>query len=169
MAVLALVVSRLDYCNGLPGATVRLFDKLQRIQNRAARLVARPRVTHGQILHITPVSQQLHWLLVRHRATYQYQLWLHANPLRHVFRCLHGTAPPYLTELLHSYTRYQLLQPASHLQLTLCWPKSAVGRAGFRVARPAAWNTLPSSLGAAELPLCFEKQLNTYLCSHDLS
>lgn len=109
-AVLALVISRLDYCNGLlAGATEHQLDKLQQIQNRAARLVARPRVARGQILHVTPVLQQLHWLPVRQRITYRFCL--------QVFKCLHGTAPEYLMRLLHIYTRAQRLRPASHLQL----------------------------------------------------
>ena len=53
LAVRALVISRLDYCNGLlVGVTEWLCDMMQRIQNRAALLVARPRVTRGQILHV---------------------------------------------------------------------------------------------------------------------
>ena len=74
------------------------------------------------VLHITPGLQQLHWLPVRHRVTYK--LCLRA------FRCLHGTAPPYLTELLHPHTRDQWLQPAAHFQLTLCWPKEPTTKGG---------------------------------------
>ena len=119
VAVLAFVIGHLDCCNGLlAGARERLFDKLQRIQNRAARLVARPRVTRGQILHITPVLQQLHWLPVRHHVTYKLCL--------RVFRYLHGTAPPYLTKLLHPYIRDQRLRRASYLQSTRCWSKRAM-------------------------------------------
>ena len=56
--VLALVTSRLDYCNsslaGLPRSTL---DPLQRVQNAAARLMfeLRPRD------HVTPSLIQLHW------------------------------------------------------------------------------------------------------------
>ena len=75
---------------------------------------------------------------------------LPTNFCLHVVRCLHGSAPAYLTELLHAYTRDQRLRPAPHLQLTSCRPKRAVGRADFRVAGPAASNTLPSSLRAAD-------------------
>ena len=156
LAVLALVISRLDYCNGLlAGATEQMYDKLQRIQNRAARLVVRQRVAHGQTLHLMPVLQRLHWLPVRQRVIYKLCL--------QVFKCLHGTAPSYLMELLHLHTRDRRLRPASLLQLALCPPKRGVGRAGFRVAGPAAWNTLPPSLRAADSLLGFKKQLKTYL------
>ena len=132
-----------------------MYDKLQRIQNRAAQLVVRQRVAHGQTLHLMPVLQQLHWLPVRQRVIYKLCL--------QVFKCLHGTAPSYLMELLHLHTRDRRLRPASLLQLAPCPPKRGVGRAGFRVAGPAAWNTLPPSLRAADSLLGFKKQLKTHL------
>ena len=59
-AVLALVIRCSDYCKGLlAGATERLCEKLQRIQNRAARSVARPWVPRGQILYITAVRSSV--------------------------------------------------------------------------------------------------------------
>ena len=55
----ALVLSRLDYCNsclwGLPG---RELKRLQLVQNTAARIVTRTK-KHD---HITPVLRDLHWL-----------------------------------------------------------------------------------------------------------
>ena len=136
LAVLALVISRLDYCNGLlAGAMEQMYDKLQRIQNRAARLVVRQRVAQGHTLHLMPVLQRLHWLPVRQRVIYKLCL--------RVFKCLHGTAPSYLMELLHLHTRDRRLRLALLLQLALCPLKRGVGRAGFGVAGPAAWNTLP--------------------------
>ncbi len=64
----AMVISRLDinntlYC-GLPGY---LLNKLQQVQNSAARLLS------GCSLraHITPVLNELHWLPVRQRITFK--------------------------------------------------------------------------------------------------
>ena len=122
LAVLALIISRLDYCNGLlAGATEQMYDKLQRIQNRAARLVVRQRVAHSQTLHPMLVLQRLHWLPVRQRVIYK--LCLQA------FKCLHGTAPSYLMELLHLHTRDRWLRPASLLQFNI-----GVGTGGARGA-----------------------------------
>ena len=65
VAVLALVVPRLDYCNGVMGtATNSKLRLLQRIQNRAARFVLRPRAPRGVVLHVAPHLQQFHWLPV---------------------------------------------------------------------------------------------------------
>ncbi len=64
----AIVISRLDmnnalYC-GLPGY---LLDKLQRVQNSAARLLSG--CSHRA--HITPVLKELFWLPVRQRITFK--------------------------------------------------------------------------------------------------
>ena len=62
--VSAFVLSRLDYCNSLLGNCPKfLIDKLQRVQNSAARLVFRV----GKRRHITPLLRALHWLPVQAR------------------------------------------------------------------------------------------------------
>ena len=64
----ALVTSRLDYGNGLlygiPQVTIQ---RLQRIQNCAARIVTRTR----KYEHITPVLRLLRWLPVRQRTLFK--------------------------------------------------------------------------------------------------
>ena len=64
----AHVMSRIDFCNsilyGLPDMQI---NKLQRIQNSAARLV-----THAQKYdHITPILHELHWLPIKVRIQYK--------------------------------------------------------------------------------------------------
>jgi len=67
MLVHAFISSRLDYCNQLfLGVTGRLLDKLQSLQNAAARLVIGAR----KFDRITPVMQELHWLPVRQRVRF---------------------------------------------------------------------------------------------------
>jgi len=54
------ISSRFDYCYYLLcGISHILFRRLQAVQNAAARLVTGTR----RCDHITPVLQQLHWLL----------------------------------------------------------------------------------------------------------
>ena len=64
----AFVICRLDNCNSLlVGSPKYLIQKLQRIQNCAARLVAQlPRATRT-----SPVLQELHWLPVDQRVIFK--------------------------------------------------------------------------------------------------
>ena len=78
----AFITSRLDYCNsllfGLPSYEIQ---KLQTIQNSAARLVLRTRKTD----HITPCLYKLHWLPVKQRIEFKI--------LCFTFTVLNGLAP----------------------------------------------------------------------------
>ena len=67
--VQALVTSRLDNGNALLlGLPQVLIERLQRIQNCAARLITRSRMSE----HITPVfKRQLHWLPVKYRLRFK--------------------------------------------------------------------------------------------------
>ena len=89
----AFITSRLDYCNSiLYGSSSKILNKLQYIQNSAARLLTHTRSRE----HITPVIQKLHWLPVPHRINFKILLLTH--------KALHNQAPCYLTNLLHRHT-----------------------------------------------------------------
>ena len=88
----AHVMSRLDYCNGiLFGLPDNQIQKLQRVQNAAARLVTRAK-KHD---HVSPILYQLHWLPIRYRIQFRI--------LSLVFLCINDLAPSYLQELLVQY------------------------------------------------------------------
>ena len=162
-AVLSLVISRLDYCNSLlinicAGQTSRL----QRIQNKAARLVTLTPVRQ----HITPILHDLHWLPVAARIEYKVMLC--------VYKCQQGLAPIYLSELLHPKTRHASLRPLhDELQLATSVPDLNIGRTAFQYAAPLLWNVLPVEIRRNESVNCFKKQLKTFLFrrhfNHDLN
>jgi len=66
--VVALVLARLDYCNGvLAGLPASQLSRLQSVLHAAARLIYGVR-RHD---HVTPLQQQLHWLSVPERVIFK--------------------------------------------------------------------------------------------------
>ena len=82
--VQAIIMSRLDYCNGLYGTPAVHLGKLQCLQNAAARLVC----TVSRYNPITPSLINLHCLLVTHRIEFKIAMLVH--------KCIYGVAPQYL-------------------------------------------------------------------------
>ena len=94
--IIAFVSSTLDYCNSLLARVPKnLTDKLQRVQNAAARLAVRCRRQH----HITPVLYSLHWLPVSRRIQYKVAFLCYCS--------LSEGGPRYLSEAQHKYTPFR--------------------------------------------------------------
>ena len=151
----AFVSSKLDFCNsllyGLPDVHIA---KLQRVQNAAARLV----VGLPRFCHITPVLCDLHWLPIRYR--------IHFKILLLTFKCLHGLAPKYLSDLLtvSKPSRYNL---RNHMG-TLLTPASVkfkvtLGDRAFKSSAPKLWNSLPLSIRNIQSLNKFKAQIKTYV------
>ena len=105
--VISLVLSKLDYCNCLLyGMSEENFNRLQLIQNHAARIVKKaPRRSSATDLLIN-----LHWLPIRQRVTYKIALT--------VFKCLHiDNFPSYLKELVTPYEPFRSLRSGSQFKL----------------------------------------------------
>ena len=85
----AFVTSRIDYCNTLLyGISDYNINRLQRIQNSAARIVTNTRIYD----HLTPILQKLHWLPVRQG--------IHFKILLITSKSINDMAPEYLSELV---------------------------------------------------------------------
>ncbi len=94
----AFMTSRLDYCNALVGGCpASSINKLQIVQNAAARVLTRSR----KYDHITYYSnlQSLHWLPIKFRISYKILLL--------AYKALNDLAPAYLTIFYHA-----TIQPA---------------------------------------------------------
>ena len=88
----ALITTTLDYCNGiLFNLPKNKIERLQRIQNQAARMLKRiPRRNH-----ITPVLKDLHWLRINERIEFKILILTH--------RAFYETGPRYLSELIKKH------------------------------------------------------------------
>jgi len=71
----------------LYGTTNNNLDKLQRVQNDLARVVAGAKMRD----HITPILKDLHWLPIQQRIKYKVALITH--------KVLHEQQPHYLAAL----------------------------------------------------------------------
>jgi len=149
----AFISSRLDYCNSLLyGLPKKSLDRLQRVQNMAARLITGTKITD----HITPVLHGLHWLPINQRIEFKIMTL--------TFKSLHDLAPQYLTELVTPYRPKRSLRSAKKDLLNL--PKMSLKRYGYRsfqYAAPALWNNLPESIKSSKELSTFKSSLKTYL------
>ena len=94
----AFITSRLDYCNSFYGIPSYQLQKLQRIQNAAARLI----FGESKFCHITPLLKSLHWLPVKQRVKFKILLL--------TFKAIHGCSPQYIIDLItiRQPTKYSL-------------------------------------------------------------
>ena len=153
--VVALVLSRLDYCTAvLAGFAASTTEPLQRVQNCAARLLflLRPRD------HVRPYLQRLHWLPVIWRVKYKLCLLM--------FKSLHGFTPTYIADSLttcstkpgrpglRSQTSRRFVKPMTRTKL---------GERAFSYAGPAEWNELPPKLHSIDKLNDFRRKLKTHL------
>ena len=110
-------------------------------------------------LHYT-MRHDLHWLDMTDRVQFRIATT--------VYRCLHGMAPEYLSELCFPVklrpSRYQLRSSHSNqlivppVKLSTYWPRS------FAVAGPTVWNNLREYMRGPELSIDnFRRQLKTLI------
>ncbi|KAI5085332.1 hypothetical protein C0J45_23157, partial [Silurus meridionalis] len=151
----AFVTSRLDYCNALlSGCASKCINKLQLVQNAAARVLTRSR----KYDHITPVLISLHWLPIKSRIDYKILLL--------TYKALNALTPQYLSELLYQYDPPRLLRSkgAGYLLVPQIMKTTAGGRS-FSYKDPQLWNSLPTSVRDSDTVSVFESRLNTFLFS----
>lgn len=152
---LGLVISHLDYANalyaGLPDTDVK---KLQRIQNMTAKIV----IGVGKYDSSTAALKSLHWLPVHLRIQYKV--------LTLVFKCIHGSAPGYLCDMirLSNVTRSGLRSETGQNILNVPFTKrKTFADRTFSVFGPKQWNSLPGEMRSMNNYATFKSKLKTYL------
>ena len=153
-AVRSLILSRLDYGNSLLGGlSVSDVQRLQKLQNRAARLIYQVSKRTSAI----PLIRELHWLPVQQRIEFKI--------LVHVYNCVTGSAPTYLQDILTKYNsgRQGLRSNQDHTRLAIPRTKRSFGDKSFSILGPRLWNNLPVHVRGAQNVQCFKKFLKTFL------
>ena len=156
--VSAFILSRLDYCNSLlHGCPQYLLNRVQKLQNNAARLILRA----GKSEHITPLLHSLHWLPVESRIKYKIACLAFSAITKH--------GPIYLSDLIRPYTPARQLRSSTDTS-TLYIPRvnaKSFGERSFSFSAPTIWNALPRSLRSSVLssdvsPAAFRQSLKTH-------
>ena len=169
----AFIFSHIDYCNGLlNGASKHLINKLQRIQNMAARLVYKlPKFSH-----ITPLLINLHWLPVEYCIKYKILLF--------TFKAIHQSAPQYINDMfIKKSTRYrsQLSSITRNIEFVngdvsgeiafndiiyLAVPRTksvTFKQRSLVVSGPQPWNSLPTVIKMENSMVGFKRKIKSHL------
>ena len=131
------------------GISVGLTEKMQVLQNAAAKAVVKKR----KFDHISEDRMELNWLPVEARIKFKYLLI--------TWKCLHDKAPSYLQELLTSNKSMR-----AQCQNTFIVPKVnnvTHGGIAFTKAAPILWNALPEHIRKMDKIEQFKKSLKTHL------
>ena len=159
--VLSLVISHLDYCNGiLLGLPLNLLKRYQIIQNMCARLVLN-RDRHSSA---TQSLHDLNWLPINARIEFKALTIIH--------KCLFGNGPEYLRNLfVWLPTPVQTLRSSSDITNKLVIPKVArktLAARAISVKGPELWNNLPRNIRSCTDLKKFKDLLQSHLISKTL-
>ena len=148
----ALIQSHFDYCNVVWGICgIKLADKLQKFQNRAARALTLSS-------HDADASQLLQNLNWKHLST-QHDI---QNALT-VFKFLNGLAPEYLNSkfIARSKTTSYTFRDSVN-KLTIPQPRTNYLRNSFRYSGAVLWNSPSETLRQAESQSNLKSLLHSY-------
>ena len=151
--VTALVLSQLDYCNGLLyNIDSTLVSQLQKVQNCAAKLIHNRRKYDTGL---TSLYNSLHWLKVKERIVFKILLLTH--------KCIYGEAPQYLKEVIT--LSYNFSRTGNLLSVKTRYASSD---GAFSSCAPQLWNTLPINIKFELSTVQFKRKLKKHLfeCSH---
>ncbi len=150
----AFITSNLDYCNALfYGMPQYLFDRLQRVQNAAARIV----MLIPKFDHISGVMCDLHWLPVKYRVQFKILLL--------TFKCQYGLAPGYLKDMICDHVPARSSR-SSNVQFVLKVPRTkrkTLGTRSFSFYAPELWNSLPMEIRSTDDIDTFKSMVKTHL------
>ena len=133
--------------------------RLQRLQNKAARLV----LSCGCDQSSTDLFRELHWLPVKQRIIYKLMLY--------IYKALNDMAPCYISAMVHHQNtdpaeyRQWLQSSSDQTRLIVSRSFKRAGDMSFTIASACLWNDLPVYLRESQSLPMFKRQLKTQLVS----
>ena len=126
--------------------------RLQRLQNRAARLV----FCVGRRVEADGLLTSLHWLPIEKRILFK--------TLVYVYKALNNLAPAYITELFNLYVPARPLRSSMDMtRLVIPRTNLSIGDRRFDTSASKAWNSLPTTIRSAPSLDRFKSLLKTHL------
>ena len=147
----ALIQPHFDYCSSVwDGLSNTLSDKLQKLQNRAARVILRASYNTSS----RSLLEKLNWVTLDKRREKQKSLMM--------FKSLHQLTPTYLHEMFipHS-TDYNLRN--SDRKLAMPKPHTDYLKRSFSYSGAQTWNNLPSRIRNLDSIGQFKREINRIL------
>ena len=127
-------------------APVSIIQKLQRVQNSAARIVLQaPRRSHAK-----PLMRQLHWLPVQQVTVLTY-------------KTLNASVPQYLSQRINRRVNARTLRSSATPLLIQPFARTDFAKRSFRCAAPPVWNSLSASVVGSDSLSVFKSRLKTFL------
>ena len=141
-----MILSTLDYCNGLYfDIAEKLLNQLQVLQNAAAKLITGKQ----KYDHVSDDLASLHWLHVKKRIIFKIALL--------AYKAVNGLAPSYLQDM------FQYSHHGHVLKLMIPSVTSRHGKRSFSYIGPKIYNNLPAHITSAENTKQFKVLLKTFL------
>ena len=134
------------------GCHLKDIQRLQRLQNYAARLVFLLR----KYDRISLYRKELHWLPVKQRTQYKVLLY--------TFKCFNSLAPEFMCDMVNVYKPHRKLRSSMDTtRLVEPSTKLATANRAFYAAAPKLWNCLPKNIRELSDVNDFKAKLKTHL------
>ena len=138
----------MDYCNSLfYNIDKSNIEKLQKVQNTAARLIVRKRKRES----ISATIKELHWLRVDSRIIFKILLL--------VYKSINGACSKNIELEFKSHN----CREEDFLMLKLHFFKTRYGKRTFKYNAPRLWNALPLQVRTVDNIDAFKKMVKTIL------
>ena len=136
--------------HGAPSSTIQ---KLQRVQNNAARIVLQAPLRQN----VHSLLQTLHWLPVEQRINYKLVVL--------TFKTQQTSSPQYLNKHISLRTSARNTRSSSVPLLCMPFRRTSFARRSFSTAPPLTWNSLPPAVLNCDSLSTFKSRLKTHLFS----